>query len=176
MYTIDEKANTVTLVSLNFDEVGFDICFEPYLTIPSTIKGYPVVEIGKNFFVNTYYDLDGNLIEDDYAQFMFTEEIIFPEDSHLERIGDNAFANLINLKTITFPESLQSIGNEAFLATNLSGELHFNKNLTKIGSRAFANNSALEKSVSKKALKSELLVKKPFFTMLEFIRLNFLKA
>ena len=145
VYTIDEKTNTVTLVSLNFDEAGFDICLEPYLTIPSTIKGYPVVEVGKNFFINTYYDADGNLIEDDYAQFMFTEEIIFPEDSHLERIGDNAFANLINLKAITFPESLQSIGNEAFLATNLSGELHFNKNLTKIGSRAFATNSALEK-------------------------------
>lgn len=163
-YTIDEKTNTATLTSLNFDEAGFSLLFDTKFVIPSTIRGYPVTEIGPNFFVRKTIDEEGNEFEEDYATYMFADEIVFNEDSKLEKIGDRAFANLSSLTKITFPESLQVIGNGAFEATSLSGELHFNKNLTKIGNSAFAYNVNLTSVTFEEGSKIKIIGENAFLS------------
>lgn len=142
-YVIDTKKNTATLVSLNFAMLDFSFFFDTILRIPSTIKGYPVTEIGSDFLIDKISDPEFGDDEIDYATMMFTKDIVFDEGSQLEKIGDRAFRNLSSLTSIEFPESLNSIGTEAFTATSLTGELHFGKNLTKIGSKAFSYDVAI---------------------------------
>ena len=57
-------------------------------------------------------------------------------------IGDDAFLKCSNLKTITFPEGLTSIGGRAFQNCALT-EVKLPSTLTKIGNQAFQNCTAL---------------------------------
>lgn len=142
-YEIDSATNTATLLSLNFEEIDFSILFDTTLFIPSTIKGYPITEIGSDFLLQRIHDPDMGYYENDYAAWMMTEKIVFDENSYVEKIGDRAFRNLYSLTSVEFPASLESIGTEAFSATSLTGDIVFNKNLTKIGSKAFSYDSKL---------------------------------
>ncbi len=142
-YVIDSTTNTATLLSLNFEEIDFSILFDTTLYIPSTIKGYPITEIGSDFLIQKTYDSDGGYYENDYAAWMVTEKIVFGENSYVEKIGDRAFRNLSSLTSVEFPSSLLSIGTEAFSATSLTGDIVFNKSLSKIGSEAFSYDTKL---------------------------------
>lgn len=63
--------------------------------------------------------------------------ISFP--STLDEIGNSAFSECNSLMCImSFPESLKVIGNDAFRGSSISGNLAFPNNLEKIGSRAFS--------------------------------------
>ena len=56
----------------------------------------------------------------------------------LEQIDREAFYNCSALTgTLTLPESLTNIGNEAFMCCSFTGELHLPNNLETIGSKAF---------------------------------------
>ncbi len=141
-YSIDSAKNTATITSLNFDSL--DIFFMEELTIPSTIKGYPVTEIGPYLLRGTYVDFDtGETVETDWASMLSVSEINFEENSRVEKIGKYAFSNLSYLTKATFPDSLISIEESAFSATSLSGKLTLNKKLQKIGADAFSYNSNL---------------------------------
>lgn len=94
--------------------------------IPSTIAGYPVTSIGDYAF--------------SYHSGM--QEVIIPEG--IKHIGKEAFVNC-EFKTITLPESLESIGAGAFYwCTNLV-EFTIPKNVTDIGEGILGNCSSLER-------------------------------
>ena len=57
----------------------------------------------------------------------------------LTTIGDNAFYNCYYLTTVNFPSSLTTIGNSAFRYSQLTGELVFQEGLQTIGNYAFAS-------------------------------------
>ncbi len=69
-----------------------------------------------------------------YCQFM-TGDLVFPDS--LEEIGESAF--MINqVSSIKFGNNLKTIGNQAFyMSLSLSGELYFPDSLTYIGKEAF---------------------------------------
>ncbi len=63
--------------------------------------------------------------------------IILPET--IVEIGERCFADMQNIKSISFPSSIIKIGKEAFLnCTNLK-QISFNNNLKEIGESAFKN-------------------------------------
>ncbi len=65
-------------------------------------------------------------------------ESIIPNDNSIEHIGDKAFYGF-TLKTLTLPESIVSIGNEAFdNCYTIAEEIIIPKNVTSIGTRAFS--------------------------------------
>lgn len=135
-YAINETDNTCTLVSLNFETYFENYIFDSELVIPKTINGYPVTEIGADFFKYKPKTEE----EIDYAPMLIAlTKITFEEGSKVEKIGDRAFNGLSNLNEINFPSSLLIIGEEAFTGTDLSGDLVLNKNLVKIGKGAFSN-------------------------------------
>ncbi|MGI6216057.1 MAG: leucine-rich repeat domain-containing protein [Coriobacteriales bacterium] len=75
-------------------------------------------------------------IED--AAFRFNQtllEVVLPEG--LEKIGDFAFKGCDNLRCANFPSTIKSIGNEAFLSTNLES-IHIPASLSSIGELAFS--------------------------------------
>lgn len=59
-------------------------------------------------------------------------------------IADNAFQGCVNLTSITFPETLQTIGNWAFRNCRNLSEIIIPSGVTQIGTRAFANCSSLK--------------------------------
>ena len=68
--------------------------------------------------------------------------------STLEEIGDGAFSECTSMMCeISLPESLKSVGNNAFEGAAIRGALVLPENLEKIGSRAFCNCSKLTGSL-----------------------------
>lgn len=93
-------------------------------------------------FANT--SLSGALIIPDdvieIGQYAFHETLIgsVAFSPRLNRIGNCAFGQCTSMTgTLTLPESLTNIGNEAFMDCSFTGELHLPNNLETIGSRAF---------------------------------------
>ena len=94
------------------------------VTIPSTIYGYKVSEIG----YNSFYD-NNNIIS-----------VTLPNS--LKSIGYSAFAKT-NLKKVTIPNSVTEIGHYAFSGCENLSSLTFSNKLESIGDRCFENCTSL---------------------------------
>lgn len=62
-------------------------------------------------------------------------EVVFPDT--IESIGENAFANCNNITKLELPTNIKEIGNTAFLNYSASGELVIPESVTRIGIEAF---------------------------------------
>lgn len=91
------------------------------LEIPSTIDGYPVVEIGASAFFSHHGIV----------------YLYIPEG--VETIGVQAFAKCQNLYMVEFPDSLISIEKEAFFNCTKLTDIWFGDNLKTIGYGAFSH-------------------------------------
>ena len=147
--------NAVAVDNNGFDEADFDFdeatgtiirynAYATYLSIPETIGGVPVRAIGDRAFEFHYY----------------LTVLELPEG--LERIGDGAFAHCETLQFVSFPDSLKTIGAEAFKGgycarsldltgvetigenafhfSRITGELTLPEGLISIGAGAFESN------------------------------------
>ena len=94
------------------------------------------------------------------------ENVIFQENSKLEKIGTRAFRECRNLKSINLPSSLKNLGNEAFYYCTSLKEITIPGNVKNLNSYTFCGCSALikinleegvEKEVTQKLMKNLLL-------------------
>lgn len=122
-YTIAN--NEVTLDSLEF---AFAMG-ETTLTIPSTIKLYPVTKIGHDF---TDIDQLG------MSSFLTFNDLVFEENSYVKEIEARAFEH-VRFTNISLPESLETIGEYAFSNTAATA-LYIPKNVIRIKEGAFSYN------------------------------------
>jgi hypothetical protein len=100
------------------------------VTIPSTIQGMPVKEIGNGAFANN----------------STVTSVVIPEG--VIRIGSLAvadkkkykgvFTSCINLKTVTLPEGLKVITNEAFFDCRSLDSITLPSTVKRIGAKAFS--------------------------------------
>ena len=86
--------------------------------VPSTVNGYPVVEIHGAFKANQ------NIVS-----------VTLPEG--LRKIGSDTFRNCYNLETINFPEGIVLIGDYAFYGCNNLKDSAFPSTLQTLGTYAF---------------------------------------
>ena len=98
------------------------------LVIPSEIDGFPVSKIDHNAFAESEI-----------------KEVVFEDDSHLETIDREAFADCLKLEEVIFPDSLTAIGKNAFYGCGELEHIDFSaaERLTSIGSGAFFGNERL---------------------------------
>lgn len=119
-YVINQETPSATIIGLsgNVSDV----------TIPSFIEDYPVQTISSSAFLN-----DTTITS-----------ITIP--TSVTEIGDNAFANCNNLKTVSFADgsNMISIGQYAFYGCSSLSEIDVPESLTSIGSSAFGGCSNLE--------------------------------
>ncbi len=92
--------------------------------IPSTLGGYPVVEIGKDAFV-----------------WCSAEKIIIPDS--VTTIGDRAFSGCENLASVTIGNKVSSIGSSAFSCCKDLTSIIIPDSVTSIGQSAFGGCSDL---------------------------------
>ena len=102
------------------------------VTIPSTIKGYPVTAIGTSAF-----------------QYDYIYKILFSENSQLASINNFAFSSCGNLESVDMPSSVKSIGVSAFYNCSRLQVVEFgdNSQLTSIGADAFSGCKTLYRIV-----------------------------
>jgi hypothetical protein len=110
-FELNEDGQSYSIVSIESDI--------PTIRIPSTYKGLPVTQINSNYYV--YENI---------------QEIIFEGDSNIEVIEEMAF-RCRNVKKITLPSSLHTIGENAFSACYQLEEVIIPINVINIERRAF---------------------------------------
>lgn len=138
IYSINEREGTCELISPNFDN-PFNLVSTDTLYIPKTIEGYKVTSIADDFLVKkTIDETTGDVSFTDYAWFANYRKIVFPSDSYVETIGARCFKGVVTLVSIELPNSLLTIGKEAFSETKLEGTLTLPSSLRKIGESAFS--------------------------------------
>ena len=88
-------------------------------------------------------DMSGATLEDENTSLSSSvqglsniESFAMPEG--ITDIPDKGFMGCTGLKTVTFPSTLETIGDYAFTKLSLSGELVIPASVTKVGTRAFA--------------------------------------
>lgn len=129
----DINYDNLFVYTINDDSVILDgviaenLIWELELTIPKTIKLYPVVEIGDYFMDNNQTGM---------ASFFFIDTVIFEEGSMVKTIGNHAFENL-RASQFILPNTIEKIGDYAFSCTSISGAFTVPANLTRIGEYAF---------------------------------------
>lgn len=121
-YKVENGKATITDV---YESISGDV------TIPSTLGGYPVTEIGSHAF----------------AENINITSVVIPDG--VTKIADYAFYYCLKLENITLPESLKTIGEGAFYSCILLKEIVVPENVTSIGNAAFANCHSLKKLVIK---------------------------
>ena len=110
IYTVND--NCVTITGLN------NFYTSQTLTIPNTIQGFPVTEIGDGAFKNKYL----------YS-------VTLPDS--VTRIGNSAFMNCSVLISVNTPASLVSIGEQAFYNCVKLSAFDFGDSVKNIGAYAF---------------------------------------
>ena len=98
--------------------------------IESLLINSQVIIIGRSAFAST------NL-----------KEIVFDKDSSLEKIFAFAFHDCKHLKEITFPATINRIGNNAFEGCSSLKKVRIPKTIRSIGNKAFkgiSNNAVIE--------------------------------
>lgn len=108
------------------------------------------LDIGKVSITGDYTNPD-SWKDDEIPAYIFSgnktlEEVILPMS--LKSIGQEAFANCKNLKSIKFGDSIDSIASRAFFSTPLQGELTIPANIRIIGKQAFAETDISKVSIS----------------------------
>ena len=111
-YTITDGEVTIT---------NCDSSISGELTIPETIEGYPVTNIGFRAFENC----------------KLLTKIILPNS--IVRINVMSFENCTNLKDITFSENITEILSAAFSGCTSLSNISLPDSITSIGENAFAN-------------------------------------
>lgn len=137
------------LKEINYDAKNCSLPFSSltsvnkYIFTNAGIKSGIVVNIGEDVksIPNVLFSCDAN--SGDVGPNI--TEVIFSDHSQCQTIGQYAFANLSNLKTIKLPDSVSSIGERAFYGCSSLNNVVIGKNTTSIGSSAFYNCSALNK-------------------------------
>jgi hypothetical protein len=107
--------------------VSIDKAVSGEVIIPSTLGGYPVVEIGDSAFYNCRN----------------VTSVVIPEG--VVYIGDDAFCYCYGLKSVSIPRSVTAIGSGVFWDCNKLETVELSANVTSIGDMAF---SACEKLTS----------------------------
>ena len=122
---------------------------EDEITIPDEVdfdgKTYPVTKIWTNAFVaftGSTINFGKNIEEIMTQSFaMCTKLSKVNLNEGLKKIGDSAFYLMCsNVKSMEFPSTLETIGEQSFRATKISGEIVIPKSLTSIGGGAFMGN------------------------------------
>jgi len=92
------------------------------ITIPDTLDGKTVLEIGENAFYSNFFitkvTLSSNVLKIGNYAFSGCSLASINLDSRLTTIGNNAFSFCSNLYKINIPESVTNIGNETFSYCN----------------------------------------------------------
>lgn len=96
------------------------------IVIPSSIKGYPVTEIGNNAFGNFYGDNDNSL---------YIESVKMPNS--IVEIGFAAFEGCENLRNVELSKNLKTIDNRTFFGCNMLCDIEIPNSVTSIGMYAF---------------------------------------
>ena len=124
---------------------------EERLTVPSTYKGKPVVEIGaygtlSNLISITIPASVQKIKSITFSDAKLLEEVIFEEGSELEVIDPSAFARCEKLEEITIPASVKNVGSNSFLECKALKRVIFEEGsiLGVIESSAFKGCEALE--------------------------------
>ncbi|MBQ7423229.1 MAG: leucine-rich repeat domain-containing protein [Prevotella sp.] len=101
------------------------------VVLPSTVR-----TIGRLAFCNCYISesIDGVSVKSGLSNITLNEG--------LEEIGSNAFYGCQNLKEITLPSTVTTIGSMAFNTTALT-TFNFTPAITSIGEKAFGNNASM---------------------------------
>ena len=68
-------------------------------------------------------------------------------ESGVTSIGDNAFGACDNLKTVTFPDSLEEIGESAFFGCSMLQSVEIPQSVTQIGAEAFGHCGHLKRAI-----------------------------
>ncbi len=117
---ISEEEKTIKIIDYNIIESSMKV------TIPKTIDGYTVVEIGDKAF----YNLDSLV------------SVRIPDS--VTRIGKEAFYDCDDIKSITIPESVVSIGESAFESCFNLSTVMMGQGVTTIENSAFNDCTYLE--------------------------------
>jgi uncharacterized repeat protein (TIGR01451 family) len=110
------------------------------VTIPTKLGGYPVTSIIGEKFGYTQYNIFGKN-NSSYNYSGKVEKIIIPDT--VNTIGNYAFLNCYSLKDAKFPQELEIIGTAAFQNCAIES-VSIPDNVTKVGERAFYNCSKLK--------------------------------
>lgn len=149
---IDEEAKTAKVSGV------VDVNTLTEVTIPKAYNGYTITEIGKDAFWCCYklqsVTIGANVETIDEYAFSDSEghggeckklaTVTFAPGSRLKTIGDDAFAGTA-ITTIDLPETLETIGDKAFISTTQLTEIEIPAKVEKIGNMAFAWCNNLEK-------------------------------
>ncbi|MBO7275884.1 MAG: leucine-rich repeat protein, partial [Clostridia bacterium] len=100
--------------------VAIDKAISGEVIIPSTLGGYPVVEIGASAFYNCRN----------------VTSVVIPEG--VVYIGDDAFCYCYGLKSVSIPRSVTAIGSGVFWDCNKLETVELSANVTSIGDMAFS--------------------------------------
>ena len=107
------------------------------LTIPSTIQGMPVKEIGEQAFVGKRMDYTRPL----WNGAVDITSVVIP--SGVTTIGNTAFGSQQRLTSITIPGTVTSIGGEAFKGCTALASITIPNSVTSIGNSIFEGCSSL---------------------------------
>ena len=115
-----------------------------YVSIPETIEGKKVTEIGQNAFRNNQDMVRLNIpknvtaIDDEaFANCNYLTQLTLPDT--LKKIGKYAFSVCNKLKGLTIPESVEEIGEGAFFSCYSLRSLVIKAHPVNLGSYIFAN-------------------------------------
>jgi uncharacterized repeat protein (TIGR01451 family) len=145
LYTISDGPDpkvTITGLSQVWNDLGGDEKFN--LTIPGTIQGHPVTEIGTDAFKNQE-EIVSVLIPEGVTSIGFwafrscgsLETVVLPNT--LKTINDNAFYYCKNLKYIAIPNSVVNIGNSVFQDCSNLTEITIPEGVTVLNDALFSN-------------------------------------
>ncbi len=124
-----------------------------YITIPSTLAGYPVKRIGNEVFSDRYYlcevilpecveSIGENVFKNCYNLYVVKMEN--PEKSQLKRIENGAFADLNLLFEVPIYDGLEFIGDDAFSNTKKIESVNLPESLNHLGAYAFYRSAILK--------------------------------
>ncbi len=138
--------NTVEILGITNDGI-LNFMMEPELVIPETIELYPVTSIG-DLFIFTRDPLTNEKDETfSWTVFINIDTIVFPENSKVTHIGKRAF-EAMQISSVQFPNTLETIGEAAFRSTALAGDLVLPASLKTIGDYAFQYVSGALENIS----------------------------
>lgn len=154
----DYSSNTSLPTWIDMTEITITDNFEAYATYtlkdvrqnPLDIKLFKTIKYNILELEEKYQNLIGGVINipniegvTKLAGFQSPKitEVIFEEGSKYTELNNYCFQNCINLKKITLPETITTLGNDAFSQTTSLESINVG-NITKYGSRAFFQSAA----------------------------------